>query len=205
VYVDAERIAGPAHDRTALALRRLLDGTLAGRRQGGWWTLFWIYNVAWAAACMILLVPLLPTIAACCCCREQQGAASPVGCAGLPFTPAADRVGASTGMWINRSINEWAAHGYGTVIAGRGGRDPRRLRPSSADLHRHVSSWPWPARRSSPASPSSPRLATPSAAAQRLVQFLFARSASSARCSTSVFSALVSAWYLASYAALATE
>jgi len=47
VYVDAERIAGPAMTGARSRFRVFsTERWLAGAKDG-WWTLFWIYNIAW--------------------------------------------------------------------------------------------------------------------------------------------------------------
>jgi hypothetical protein len=114
VYVDAERVAGPAMEGHRSRFRVFsIDRWLAGAKSG-WWTVFWIYNLAWSAAALILLIPLLPTIAGMLLLREQPPAAVATGCVGLVITGLLLMVvGAVTGIWINRAINEWAAHQTG--------------------------------------------------------------------------------------------
>ena len=60
-------MTGPRARFSVFSMERWLAGA-----KDGWWTLFWIYNVAWAAACTILLIPLLPTIAGMLLMRDQQ-------------------------------------------------------------------------------------------------------------------------------------
>ena len=207
VYVDGERAAGagmtgPRARYGVFSMERWLAGA-----KDGWWTLFWIYNVAWAAACTILLIPLFPTIAGMLLMREQQGAAIAIGCAGLAVTfLLMIVVGALTGMWINRAINEWAAHGYGARESLAAGRVAIR-----ADLGRHLliliavfvvgmagaslfSSFSFFAAFGDVFSGRHNGINF-SFAPIRLIGSLF----------NSGFSVLVSAWYLASYSALATE
>jgi hypothetical protein len=85
-----------------------MDRWMGGGRDG-WWTVFWIYNIAWAGACMILLIPLLPTIVGMLLFHDKPPAAVATGCVGLLVTGLLLMVvGMGTGMWINRAINEWA-------------------------------------------------------------------------------------------------
>ncbi len=207
VYVDGERNAGPGltGPRARFGVFSM-ERWLAGAK-GGWWTLFWIYNVAWAAACMILLIPLLPTIAGMLLLRSQQGAAIAVGCAGLAVTALLlIVVGALTGMWINRSINEWATHGYGARESLAAGRAAIRV-----DFGRHllilIAVFVVAMAGASFFSTFSFFAAFGDVFGGRHsgIHFSFAPIRLLGSLLNSVFSALVSAWYLASYSALATE
>ena len=138
--------------------------------------------------------------------RETAGGVVATGCLGLRITLLLMIVvGVVTGMWVNAPIVDWAVAPLRRPrVARRGlGRDPRRPRPPSADRDRRRSSWPWPARAffasfsffaafgESSAENGSVNLSLVPAAHRRLAAQL--RS----------FSAIVSAWYLAAYAALA--
>lgn len=207
IYVDAERTAGPG--MTGLRTRFgvfSMERWLAGAKDG-WWTLFWIYNVAGAAACTILLIPLLPTIAGMLLMREQQGAAIAIGCAGLAVTALLMLVvGVFTGMWINRAINEWAAHGYGVRESLAAGRAALRV-----DLGRHllilIAVFVVAMAGASFFSSFSFFAAFGDVFGSRHggINFSFAPIRLVGSLLSSVFSAVVSAWYLAAYAALATE
>jgi hypothetical protein len=109
VYVDAERVAGPLVQGPRSRYRVFsMDRWMAGGRDG-WWTVFWIYNIAWAGACVILLIPLLPTIVGMLLFHDKPPAAVVTGCIGLLVTGLLLMVvGMGTGMWINRAVNEWA-------------------------------------------------------------------------------------------------
>jgi hypothetical protein len=101
VYVDAERVAGPLVQGPRSRYRVFsMDRWMAGGRDG-WWTVFWIYNIAWAGACVILLIPLLPTIVGMLLFHDKPPAAVVTGCIGLLVTGLLL-------MWINRAVNEWA-------------------------------------------------------------------------------------------------
>jgi hypothetical protein len=205
VYVDGERAAGagmtgPRARFGVFSMERWLAGA-----KDGWWTLFWIYNAAWAAACTILLIPLLPTIAGMVLLRDQQGIAIGIGCAGLAVTALLlIVVGALTGMWINRSINEWAAHGYGARESLAAGRAAVRT-----DLGRHllilIAVIVVAMAGASFFSSFSFFAAFGDVFSGRHINFSFAPIRLIGSLLNSVFSAIVSAWYLAAYSALATE
>jgi hypothetical protein len=110
VYVDAERLAGPAVEGARSRFRVFsMERWLAGAREG-WWTLFWIYNIGWTVGSAILLVPLLPTFLIMYSLQDAQpGAAVATGCLGLLLTLLLFMVVALiTTIWINRSIADWA-------------------------------------------------------------------------------------------------
>jgi hypothetical protein len=134
VYVDAERAAGPANQGPRSRFRVFtMERWVEGGKEG-WWTLFWIYNLAWSAACLILLIPLLPTIVGMLLFREQPPAAVATGCIGLALTGLLlIVVGAVTGMWVNRAINEWAVRRAGARESLSAGWTAMR-----ADLGRHL-------------------------------------------------------------------
>jgi hypothetical protein len=84
VFVDAERGAGRgAAQRTAFRAFTI-DRWLQGGRSS-WWSVFWIYNVAWGIAGLIMLIPLLTTLAGMLAINEPGGRVA-IGCAGLVFT-----------------------------------------------------------------------------------------------------------------------
>lgn len=118
VYVDGERAAGPAVEGLRARFRTFaMDRWLAGGRSG-WWTVFWIYNLAWGAASIFLLIPLLPTLALMLILRDQPAIAAGTGCLGLLLTLMLGLVVAIvTGIWSNRAIAEWAAHGTGAATS----------------------------------------------------------------------------------------
>lgn len=207
VYVDAERMAGPANLGPRARFRTFsMERWLSGAKNG-WWPVFWIYNLAWSAAGLLLLIPLLPTIAAMLLLRERPPAAVATGCVGLVLTGfLLIFVGAVTGMWVNRSIAEWAARGGGareSLAAGWGA--------FRGDLGRHLliflavfvaamagssffASFSFLAAFGD-AFGGNHGLFNVATLPLRVLGSLL----------NSAFSAIVSAWYLASYSALATE
>jgi len=134
VYVDAERIAGPAPIGARSRFRVFsMDRWLTGAKDG-WWTAFWIYNLAWGAAGLILLIPLVPTIVGMLIFHEQPQIALATGCVGLLVSILVTIVvGIVTNMWVNRALNEWAVRHYGTRAALAAGWQAIR-----SDLGRHV-------------------------------------------------------------------
>lgn len=60
-----------------------MDRLIAGGRSG-WWAIFWIYNLVWSIAGLILLVPLIATLAGMVVVSDATGRIV-IGCAGLVF------------------------------------------------------------------------------------------------------------------------
>lgn len=123
VYVDGERIAGAEAEGVRSRFKVFsMERWWAGARDG-WWTLFWIYNIAWTIASTVLLVPLLPTAAVMWTLQDAQpGVAVGIGCLGLLATLLLFVVVAIvTTMWVNRAIAEWAVHRAGVREALSGG------------------------------------------------------------------------------------
>jgi hypothetical protein len=114
VYVDGERAAGalmdgPRSRYRAFTMERWLRGGTSG-----WWTIFWVYNLAWSVAGLILLIPLLPTAILMLLLREKPELAVGLGCVGLVATALLlVVVGIVTGMWVNRAIATWAVRRQG--------------------------------------------------------------------------------------------
>ena len=134
VLVDAERAAGPAVQgpRKRYAVFSM-DRFFAGAREG-WWALFWIYNIAWGVAGLILLIPLLPTAALILVFREEPPAMLATGCIGLVITTLLMIVvGVVTSIWTNRAIADWGVRRAGAMDALRGA-----WRAFKLDLGRHV-------------------------------------------------------------------
>ena len=206
VYVDAERAAGPALTGARSRFRVFsMERWLAGGKDGCW-TLFWIYNVAWGLAGLILLIPLLPTALGVLMLHEKPPAAVTVGCAGLVITVLLMLfVAPLTGIWVNRSINDWAVHRFGVRESRAAGRAAMRT-----DFGRHllifIAVFVVSMAGASFFSSFSLLAAFGDTFGRHdgVLGFLFPlRIVGSVL--NSIFSAMVSAWYLASYSALATE
>ncbi|HET7437664.1 MAG TPA: hypothetical protein VFN10_23365 [Thermoanaerobaculia bacterium] len=110
VYADAERIAGdgvtgPRQRFAVFSMDRFLAGA-----KSGWWTVFWIYNLGWGAASIVLLVPLLPTIVAMLVFHDAPQAALIAGCLGVVVTLFLFLlVAVVASVWTTRAITSWAA------------------------------------------------------------------------------------------------
>lgn len=206
VYVDGERIAGPAAEGErsryhVFTVERWYTGA-----KDGWWTVFWIYNFAWGVAGLIFLIPLLPTLIITLVFRETPAVAITGGCIGLVVTVMLMIVvGFVTGMWTERAIVDWAAHRTtaSTALADA-------WQAIKRDLGRHLlvavamivvavagsslfAGFSYLAAFGQMMNDSTAFaiMTMP----LRMVGMFF----------NSIFSAIVSSWYLASYAALAME
>lgn len=134
VYVDGERIAGPQVEGERSRFRVFsMDRWMAGGG-AGWWTVFWIYNLAWGVAGLVMLLPLLPVAVLLYVLREQPPALAATGCIGLLVTLLVlILVGVVTGMWTNRAIAHWAVHTSGATESLAAG-----WRAMFADFGRHL-------------------------------------------------------------------
>jgi len=85
IFVDAERVAGTAMAANRETYRTFtMDRWLQGGRRS-WWSIFWIYNLAWSVAGLVILVPLLMTIAGMFL-VEEPGPKIAIGCGGLAIS-----------------------------------------------------------------------------------------------------------------------
>jgi hypothetical protein len=124
IYIDGERTPG----LKAFAADRWFRGGV-----GGWWAVFWIYNLAWSVGALVLLGPLVVTMAGMLAVSEAMGRVA-IGCAGLGFTlllflPTAILVG----MWTQKAIVVCVARTLGAVEALRAARREIKL-----DFGRHL-------------------------------------------------------------------
>lgn len=134
VYVDGERIAGPQVEGERSRFRVFsMDRWMAGGG-AGWWTVFWIYNLAWGVAGLVMMLPLIPVGVLMYVLREQPPAVAATGCFGLLAALLfLIVVGAVTGMWTNRAIAHWAVHAAAATESLAAG-----WRAMFADLGRHL-------------------------------------------------------------------
>lgn len=124
IYIDGERTAG----FKAFAADRWLRGGV-----GGWWAVFWIYNLAWSVGALILLGPLVLTMAGMLAVGGPAGRVA-IGCAGLAVTllllvPTAILIG----MWTQKAIVVCVARTLGAAEALRAARREIKL-----DFGRHL-------------------------------------------------------------------
>ncbi len=134
VAVDGDRIAGPATEGPRSRYRVFsMQRWLTGGRDG-WWTVFWIYNLAWGVAGLILLLPLIPTALIMLLARETPPVLLATGCVGLALTLMLFIVVAVvTSMWTTRATADWAIEGSGAPAALSGA-----WAAIKADLGRHL-------------------------------------------------------------------
>lgn len=134
VFVDADRVAGPALDGPRSRYKIFsFDRWLTGAKDG-WWTVFWIYNIVWGIVGLILLVPLVPTVIAMFLLRETEGAVVAIGCLGLLLTfMLAIVVLIAAGIWSNRAIVDWAVYRTGAIASAKSAWDAMRR-----DFGRHI-------------------------------------------------------------------
>lgn len=134
VYVDGERAAGPATEGLRARFHTFSTGRWLEGAKDGWWTVFWIYNLAWSVAGLIFLIPLLPTLIITLVFRDTPAVAITGGCIGLVVTVMLMIVvGVVTGMWTNRAIADRAVQDMGASAALSGA-----WRALKADPGRHL-------------------------------------------------------------------
>jgi hypothetical protein len=206
VAVDADRAAGPATDGPRSRYRVFsMQRWLAGGKDG-WWTVFWIYNFAWGIAGLILLLPLIPTAVIMMIARETPPVLIASGCIGLAATFLLFIVvGIVTSMWTTRATTDWAIGRAGAADALSGAWAAMR-----ADVGRHLLialAVIVIAMAGSSFFASFSYLAAFGEMFHRtaVVQIFTIPLRLFGTLANWVFSAFVSNWYLAAYAALAVE
>ena len=133
VLVDAERTAAESGPRDRFR-RFTVDRWLAGGRTM-WWPVFWIYNLAYGLAALIICIPLMAMIAlvTASILAESKGGAIATGCIGLPVVIFLTiTCGILASVWSQKAIVVCAGQGIGA-------RDSLRIgwREARADLSRH--------------------------------------------------------------------
>ena len=134
VYIDAERAAGRTPN-AGRAQMKVFSGERwwSGARRD-WWPVFWIYNIAWAVAGLIILVPFLATLLIMLAVRDNAGVVVGVGCFGMAIGFLIFIVTAViTNIWCQKAI---------VVCVDRLHRAPGALgeawREFRADAGRHI-------------------------------------------------------------------
>jgi uncharacterized membrane protein len=206
IAVDADRAAGsqaqiPRARFQVFSMARWLAG---GR--DGWWAVFWIYNLAWGIAGLFLLIPLIPTAVVMLLLRDSDKGVIVTGIAGLVLTFFFFvLVAIVTGVWTNRAIAGWAARREGAGAALRAAWRALKL-----DLVRHALvalAIFVVAMAGSSFFAGFGAFATigHSLSQTALINFVTMPMRLAGWLVSAAFSAAVSAWYLASFVALAVE
>jgi hypothetical protein len=137
VYVAAEKRVPPTNQipRHARNDFKVFSGDLffRGGRES-WWQVFWIYNIAWGVAGLIMLVPLIFVAAVMLMLVETPGAMAVTGCIGMALALLIFIVIAViTAIWCQKAIVVTSARRAGAMAAlGLAWRE------FTADAGRHV-------------------------------------------------------------------
>ncbi|MCU1348161.1 MAG: hypothetical protein JWO56_1191 [Acidobacteria bacterium] len=133
IYIDAEAAASisrmTTRDRFAVfTMERFLDGV-----REGWWTTFWIYNLAWSVAGLIILLPVAAAGLLMMAVGPNAGALV-IGCLlGLVMFVVIVAVALLTSVWVQKAI---------LLAVGRGLPAGKALSEAryqlAADLWRHI-------------------------------------------------------------------
>ena len=118
IYVDGERAAG-AGALVSRAQYRIftVDRWFAGAKHD-WWSVFWIYNVAWGVAGLVMLAPLLVVAALMFVLRDNPPVMIGVTCLGLLFSLLfLFVVAVITNVWCQKAIVVCVARTHGTTGA----------------------------------------------------------------------------------------
>ncbi|HUP46482.1 MAG TPA: hypothetical protein VM779_13335 [Thermoanaerobaculia bacterium] len=202
VYVDAETAAGAVPNAPRERFRAFTSERWLAGGKNDWWSVFWIYNLAWGVAGLILLAPLLAMLALMFAAREEPAAVVGITCVGLAlFVVFFIAVAVITNIWCQKAIVVCVARTHRAV--GALGEAWREFR---ADAGRHigvalilfllliVGSGVF-ASLSAVANINDSLGFQLALMPMQMVSSLV----------NSVFSAIVSAWFLACFAALAVE
>ncbi len=202
VYVDGERKAAslPVAARGAFAAFSAERWVRGGWE--GWWAVFWIYNIAWSAGGLVVLFPMMIVLFLMIVLRGTAAVAFGIGCLGLIFTLLFGIIVAIvTNVWAQKAIVDCLARHAGAMRALRSSWSELR-----ADAGRHIVV-------------ALVMMALTFAGSMLLVSFSWLEALSrdatqhlfllplqfSSSIINSIFSAAVSCWFLACFAALAVE
>ena len=134
VYVDGERAASAIAAPQRPAFRVFtVDRWLGGAKQD-WWSVFWIYNIAWGVAGLIILAPLVVLLALMFVLQDNAPVLMGVTCLGLVVSLFIMLVVAIvTNVWCKKAIVVCVARTHrATGALGEAWREFR------ADMGRHV-------------------------------------------------------------------
>jgi len=134
VFVDADRVAGPELTGPRSRYRVFsMERFMAGAKDG-WWTVFWIYNLVWGVGFLLALLPLIPTLAGVFVLRDNQVAAGMAGCFGMIATLLfMIPILVISAIWCNRAIVDWATRREGAAESIRAA-----WRQLKSDFGRHI-------------------------------------------------------------------
>ena len=132
VYIDGERAAPVGAQRPAFQVFTV-DRWLGGAKQD-WWPVFWIYNIAWGVAGLIMLAPLVVVLAFMLILQDNAPVMLGVTCLGLVISLFIMLVVAIvTNVWCEKAIVVCVARTHrATGALGEAWREFR------ADMGRHV-------------------------------------------------------------------
>jgi len=179
-----------------------MNRLLAGGR-ASWWAIFWIYNIVWSIAGIVLLVPLTITLALMLVAGGNTARIG-VGCVGLLVTflillP----IGLLAAVWTQKAIAVCVSRNAGAAQAMRDTRHEIRL-----DLGRHATVAFIAIVVSVGGAALIGIVSTPLSLlhhGQPLLVFLTAPVQIVVSFAQSIFSAAASAWFLASFVVLTEE
>lgn len=119
VFVGGERAAAQSTLQTRDRFRAFtIDRWLEGARRW-WWSLFWIYNIAWSVAGLVILVPMLGTISLMIVVDDTRARVA-TGCVGLAISVLIMiPVAIVTGIWTQKAIAVTASRGESAMAALR--------------------------------------------------------------------------------------
>lgn len=109
VYVDGDRVAGPETEGPrsrfgVFSIQRWMAGA-----SDGWWPVFWIYNLAWGLAALIMMIPMVPMALLLVVFQDTPAAIVATGCLGAIVTLGLMfAVSIVVAIWSNRAIASWA-------------------------------------------------------------------------------------------------
>jgi len=134
VYVDAERVAGEGEGPMSRFRVFSMERWWTGARDG-FWSVFWIYNMAWGLAGMLMLIPLVPTLLMVIMFgRENPAIGIGIGCLGGGLSMLLMLfLTIFTTMWVNRAIADQAVQRQGVRASLGAAR-----RALGADIGRHI-------------------------------------------------------------------
>lgn len=116
VFVDGERRTAAMPTPLRAAFRSFTADRWIEGAKDGWWTVFWIYNVAWAVGGTIMLVPMFLVLFAVLLLHGVPAAAVGVGCLGLVVCGMFMFVVAIvTNIWTEKAIVDCMARNSGTM------------------------------------------------------------------------------------------